>query len=121
MKRLQKKVGKFVDERKWAETYHVYGVLLNIVEEIGELWNVVKHLEKDEEKLKKVVAENKEELEDSVGDITYLVLKLAHILRIDAEEATEKVLKEFEKRFPAEKLRGHHGNLRAGGVDFKYQ
>ena len=47
IKEIQSTVGAFADERKWAETYQVYGILLNLIEEVGETWNVVKHLEKD--------------------------------------------------------------------------
>lgn len=123
MRNLQKKVSEFVDERKWAETYHVYGIMLNMIEEIGEGWNVVKHLEKDEKLLRKIMNENKEELEDFIGDLQFLVFKLSHVLGVDAETALEKRLVEFEERFPADFMKKHTfgGNRRAGGVDKKYQ
>lgn len=123
MQNLQKKVSEFVDERNWAETYHVYGIMLNMIEEIGEAWNVVKHLEKDEKLLRKVMDENKEELEDFIGDLQFLVFKLSHVFGVDAKTALEKRLLEFEERFPAEFMKKHTfaGNRRAGGVDKKYQ
>lgn len=123
MQELQKEVGEFVDERKWAETYHVYGIMLNMIEEIGEGWNVVKHLEKDEKLLRKVIDENHEELEDFIGDLTFLVLKLSHVLNVDAEKAVRDRLTEFEERFPADFMKKNTfaGNRRAGGVDNKYQ
>ena len=122
MFKLQEKVAKFVDERKWAETYQVYGIMLNIIEEIGEGWNIVKHLEKDEKLLKKVIKENHEDLEDFIGDLTFLTFKLAHVLDVDAEKAVNERLEEFEERFPAEFMKKHTfaGNRRAGGVDKKY-
>jgi len=55
IKETQAIIGSFADDRKWAETYQVYGILLNIIEEVGEAWNVVKHLEKDEKILRKVI------------------------------------------------------------------
>jgi NTP pyrophosphatase (non-canonical NTP hydrolase) len=123
MQELQKEVAEFVDERKWAETYHVYGIMLNMIEEIGEGWNVVKHLEKDEKLLKKVIKENHTELEDFIGDLGFLVLKLSHVLNVDAEKAIRERLIEFEERFPAEFMRKNTfaGNRNAGGVDMKYQ
>lgn len=123
MFKLQKKVAKFVDERKWAETYQVYGIMLNMIEEIGEAWNVVKHLEKDDQLLKKVIKENNEELEDFIGDLTFLTFKLAHLLGVDAEKALQDRFKEFGSRFPAEFMKKHPfaGNRRAGGIDLKYQ
>lgn len=120
---LQKEVAEFVDERKWAETYHVYGIMLNMIEEIGEGWNVVKHLEKDDKLLRKVIRENHAELEDFIGDLTFLALKLAHVLEVDSEKAVRERLKEFEDRFPAEFMKKHTfaGNRKAGGIDLKYQ
>jgi NTP pyrophosphatase (non-canonical NTP hydrolase) len=123
MFKFQKQVAKFVDNRKWAETYHVYGIMLNIIEEIGEAWNVVKHLEKDEKLLRRVINKSREKLEDSIGDLQFLVFKLSHVLNIDAEKALKERLKEFKKRFPAEFMRNHTfaGNRRAGGIDLKYR
>lgn len=122
MNRLQKTVEKFIKARRWDED-HLYDVLLNLHEEIDEVWNIIKHLGKDRDKemLKKVIRQSKEELDDGIGDPLYLILKLAVMLNIDAEKAVQNRLREFEKRFPAKKLRGFHGNLRASGIDYKYQ
>lgn len=120
---MQKKIQKFIDARKWGEKYQVYGILLNITEEVGEAWNIVKHLEKDEKLLAKVIKESKEELEDSVGDLMYLVYKLACVLEVDALKALNDRLDEYKKRFPADFMKKNTfaGNRRAGGVDYKYQ
>jgi NTP pyrophosphatase (non-canonical NTP hydrolase) len=122
IKQMQKIVGQFADERKWAETYQIYGILLNIIEEVGEAWNVVKHLEKDEKLLAKVISDNKAEMEDSIGDISFLVFKLAHVLGVDVEKALNDRMKELERRFPADFMKKHSfaGNRRAGGIDKKY-
>jgi NTP pyrophosphatase (non-canonical NTP hydrolase) len=122
IKEIQTEIAVFADERKWAETYQIYGILLNIIEETGEAWNIVKHLEKDEELLKKVIRENKGEMEDFIGDISFLVFKLAHVLDIDVETAINERLKEFEQRFPADFMKAHSfaGNRRVGGEDKKY-
>ena len=122
MDKLQKEVKNFVKARKWNED-HLYDVLLNIHEEVDEFWNIVKHLGKDKDKqmLKKVIRQSREDIDDGIGDLLYLVLKLANMVNIDAEKAAKDRLKEFEERFPVKKLRGFHGNLRAGGIDYKYQ
>lgn len=123
IKEMQKKIKDFINARKWGETYQVYGIMLNIIEEIGEAWNIVKHLEKEEDKLEKVIKDSQEELEDSIGDLTYLVFKLACVLKIDVQKAVEERLKEYEERFPADFMSKHTfaGNRRVGGVDYKYQ
>ena len=122
IKEIQGEIAKFSDDRKWAETYQVYGILLNMIEEIGEAWNVVKHLEKDEKLLKKVIVDSKVEMEDFVGDISFLIFKLAHVLGVDVEKALTDRIKEFEGRFPADFMKAHTfaGNRRVGGIDKKY-
>ncbi len=122
MKELQEKVAKFADARNWANTYQVYGIMLNMIEEVGEGWDVVKNLEKDEELLKKVIKDNNAELEDFIGDIMFLTLKLSHVLNVDAEKALNDRFVEFEKRFPADFMKKNtfSGNKRAGGIDNKY-
>lgn len=41
MLKLQEKVAEFADARNWANTYHVYGIMLNMIEEVGECWDLV--------------------------------------------------------------------------------
>jgi NTP pyrophosphatase (non-canonical NTP hydrolase) len=122
IKEIQEEIGVFADARKWAETYQVYGIMLNMIEEIGEAWNVVKHLEKDETLLRKVITESKEEMEDFIGDISFLMFKLAHVLQVDVEKSLTDRLAEFEERFPEDFMKNHSfaGNRRVGGVDNKY-
>lgn len=119
---IQLEIAKFTDARKWAETYQVYGIMLNMIEEIGEAWNVVKHLEKDETLLRKVIDDSREEMKDFIGDISFLTFKLAHVLGVKVGESLEERLEEFEKRFPEDFMKNHSfaGNRRAGGIDNKY-
>ncbi len=60
-----------------------------------------------------------EEVGNFIGDMSYIILKIANICNIDAEKESLKVLEEYEKRFPVEKAKGNHGNVRAGGIDLK--
>lgn len=119
MSTLQKKIEKFLKARLWHKD-HPYDVLLNTHEEVDEIWNIIKHLP-DERAIRKIIRKYREELDDGIGDLLFLVLKLAVMFEIDAEKAVKNTLREFSKRFPAKKLRGHHGNLRMGGIDYKYQ
>lgn len=122
MKKLQKDVEKFLKSRGWQKD-HLYDVLLNIHEEVDEVWDIVKHLAEDRHRkmLERVISKSRDDLDDGIGDLAFLVLKLAIIFRIDAEEAVRNRLKEFSTRFPAKAMRKTHGNLRAGGVDRKYK
>jgi len=38
---------------------------------------------------------------------------------VDPDKAISDVMKEYEKRFPKEKVKGTHSNIFAGGIDLK--
>ena len=87
-------------------------------EEIGEFWNIIKWV--NPEKQKELIEKHKDEVGDFIGDMQYLVLKIAFICGIDSEEETLKVLEEYEKRMPVDKMKEFkHGNKLAGGYDNK--
>ena len=117
MKESQEIVKKFNDLRGWSTPEHIKDLLLNISEEIGEFWNLIKWV--DAETQQKLIRENKAEAENFVGDVLYLILKLAYLCDVDSKKAILDVMDEYEKRFPVEKAKGSHGNLKAGGIDLK--
>lgn len=117
-KELQEKIKKFNLEREWGKVGEIKDLLLNMNEEIGELWHIIKWV--DEETQKKMIEGNKEEVENFIGDMSYLLFKIAFICDVNLEKQTEKVLEEYEKRMPVDKIKVHkHGNVKAGGWDNK--
>lgn len=124
MKEFQDKVKEFNEARDWgknrvSEYASIKDFLLNMCEEVGEAWSIIKWVN-DPETLKKVIEENKHEFEDFVGDQLYLILKIAYLLDIDSEVALTDTLNEYEKRFPIDEAKKcRHGNKLAGGIDYK--
>lgn len=115
---LQDKIKKFNEERDWGKTWEIKDLMLNINEEIGEMWHIIKWI--NEDKQKEMINEHKEEAGNFIGDMSYLLFKIAFICNIDLEKETLKVLEEYEKRMPVDKIRVHkHGNKLAGGYDNK--
>ncbi len=92
-------------------------LLLNMNEEIGEMWHIIKWV--DVETQQRLIKENKKEVDNFVGDMLYLILKVAYLCDVDSKKAIEDVLNEYERRFPLDKTRGKHANLKAGGIDLK--
>ncbi len=118
MSKAQERVKKFNDEREWGKFSEIKDLLLNMNEEIGEFWNIIKWV--DAEKQKELIEKNKAEVENFIGDMEYLTMKIASICDIDAEKETIKVVEEYEKRFPIDKIKKvKHTNKLAGGVDKK--
>lgn len=115
---LQARVEAFVGARDWELPGRVKDLLLNIVEETGEAWNLVKWTGEDREA--ELIEESRAQWADFVGDVLYLVMRIANTTGVDAREALEATLVEYEQRFPADEARGRSTNVRAGGIDHKY-
>ena len=118
MKNSQDKVKKFNEERDWMKIAEIKDLLLNMNEEIGEFWNIIKWV--GPEKQKELIDSHKSDVGNFIGDMSYLLLKISAICDINSEEELDKVLEEYEKRFPVEEIKKvKHANKLAGGVDNK--
>lgn len=117
LKEIQEKIKKFGDEREWSDPKIMKDLLLNMTEEIGEIWNLIKWLDTEEQQ--EIMKKNKGEVENFVGDILYIILKIAYLSDVDSEKGINDVIEEYKKRFPIEKVKGTHANARAGGFDNK--
>ena len=117
MKEIQEKIKRFNDERDWSNPSSIKDLLLNMNEEVGEMWSIIKWV--DVETQQRLIKENKEDVENFIGDMIYLIMKVSYLCDVDSKKAIEDVLNEYEKRFPLDKAKGNHGNVKAGGVDLK--
>ena len=118
IKEAQNKIKNFDEARGWGNDWDFKDLLLNITEETGEVWNLIKWI--DDEKQKKVVAKEKAEVSDFLGDTLFLLLKLANQTNIDIEKSLKETLDEYEKRMPPKVMKKvGHANKLAGGVDNK--
>lgn len=119
MNQFQKKIKQFSEERDWHQFHNPKDLLLGIVEEVGEIRNIVKW-EQDIDKLKAVLEKNKERLEDEIGDIYWFLALLANGNNINMDEAIDKVIKKNEVRFPIADVKSKHTNIYLGGKDKQY-
>ena len=114
----QNKIRNFDKARGWESHRNIKDLLLNITEECGEFWNLIKWV--DDEKQKKISLENKEKVSDYIGDTLFLLLKIANQTKVDGSQALQNTLDEYEKRMPPEIMKKvGHANKFAGGTDNK--
>ena len=120
LNKLHAQIKQFAAERGWDHVMiNVYNMLCNISEESGEVWNVIKWIN-NEEDMKEVISKNKDELEDGIGDLLWCIARLAIFFDVDMYSALEERLKEYKQRFPVEKVKGKKSNPTLGGFDGKY-
>ncbi|MBI3984544.1 MAG: nucleotide pyrophosphohydrolase [Candidatus Levybacteria bacterium] len=118
MNKYQKIVKKFEKDRNWGQFHNPKDLLLGIVEEVGELRNIVKW-EQDPEVLKKTLIKNKDEVADGIGDIFFLLAHLANSSGVDIDKAVATTIKDLRKRFPVKDFKDNHGNRYIEGKDKK--
>ena len=114
---MNNKIKEFNDKRLWSDPASIKDLLLNMNEEIGEFWNIIKWV--NVETQMKLIKENQGEVDNFIGDMLYLILKISYLCDVDSKKAIQDVLDEYEKRFPIDKTKGNHANLKAGGIDLK--
>ncbi len=120
MNTFQQRIAQFAKDRDWSQFHNPKDLLLGIVEEVGEIRNIVKW-EQNIDVIKKVLEDNKEKLEDEVGDIYWFLALLANGSGVDMDKAIDGVIKENETRFPVKDVKSQHTNLYLGGKDGQYK
>ncbi|MCL5094097.1 MAG: hypothetical protein M1355_03130 [Patescibacteria group bacterium] len=119
MNDFQKRIHKFAQDRDWKQFHNPKDLLLGIVEEVGEIRNIVKW-EQDPAKIEKVLEDNKSELKNHIGDIYWFLSLLANGTNINLDEAIDEVITENEGRFPVKEVKSAHTNRYLGGKDKQY-
>lgn len=118
VKESQDKIKNFDIARGWNNSWDLKDLCLNLNEEIGELWNLIKWV--DDDKQKEVLKNNYAEAENFIGDALFIIFKMANQMNVDAKKSVIEVIEELEKRMPAEKMKKvGHANKSAGGFDDK--
>jgi len=118
LKELQGVIREFDHARSWDSHWNIKDLCLNMNEEIGELWNMIKWI--SDEKQKEIINSHKGEAGNFIGDVLFILLKMANQLGVDAESELKLVLEEYEQRMPPEKMKTvKHANKLAGGFDNK--
>jgi NTP pyrophosphatase (non-canonical NTP hydrolase) len=119
MNSYQEEIKKFCKDRNWSQFHNPKDLLLGIVEEIGELRNLIKW-EQDPKVIRKVFSEKKEELADNIGDILWFLTILANSYDVNIDEVIKNVIEKNERRFPLKDTKDKHTNIYLGGHDGNY-
>jgi dCTP diphosphatase len=102
---LQKRVVAFIEERDWTQFHDdPKNTLLALGSEVGELMEVYRFTTLDE--AQKRSTHRREEVEDELADILYILLMFAHQNNIDLATAFANKEKKRATRYPVEKFKG---------------
>jgi len=106
LKKITDNYVKFRDDRDWKQFHGFKDLAIDLSVEAAE---VLEHFQwKTPEEINEYLKTKKDAVADELADVLHNILLLAHDLEIDMVKASEKKLKQNEKKYPIAKARGKH-------------
>jgi len=103
VKKLQKEIIKFVNERNWKQFHTHKNLAIGISVESNEL---LENFMWDHENYDDLSEERKENVKEELADIMIYLLEFYHSIDLDLEKAVKEKLKNNEEKYPVEKAKG---------------
>lgn len=98
-------VGKFCNDRDWAQFHNPKDLAIGISTEAGELLDLFRF--KDENQINKIMnGEKREKVTDELADVLYFVLRFAQMNNIDLTTELKRKVALNELKYPIEKAKG---------------
>ena len=115
LKKLQKIIIKFRDDRDWRRFHHPKDLSISIAIEAAELMELfqwkdtqgnIGNKEKMEKEFKKIIKDKQflQLIKEELADILIYSIFLADVLKIDLEEIIKMKIKMNEKKYPIQKV-----------------
>ncbi len=102
---LKSIVGKFCDDRDWAQFHNPKDLAIGISTEAGELLDLFRF--KNEEQINKIMnGEKRLQVTDEVADVLYFILRFAQMNNIDLTTELKRKMEINKLKYPIEKSRG---------------
>lgn len=106
IKELTKEIIAFRDVRDWKQFHKPKDIAISLALEAAE---VLEHFQwKSEREIGKYIKNNKNEIAEELADVLNYLLIMAHDLKIDILDASEKKIKKNTLKYPVEKAKGKH-------------
>lgn len=106
IKELQKLIVKYRDDRDWKQFNNPKDLAISLTLEATE---VLEHFQwKSKEEIDEYLVSHKDKVAEELSDVFYWILLMCHDLEIDLPNALREKMKENEKKYPVEKVKGTH-------------
>ena len=106
IKKLEKQLERFADERDWEKFHTPKNLVMALSGEAGELTEIFQWLTVEESKKIVQSEEIMQKVKDEVADIQIYLIRLSHKLGIDIETAVVNKMKKNENNYPVHLAKG---------------
>ena len=104
IKEITKKLIEFRDQREWQKFHKPKDLAISLALEAAE---VLEHFQwKSDSEIEEYVQDNKAEISEELADVFNWILLLAHDLKIDILEASQRKIAINGRKYPVEKAKG---------------
>ncbi len=101
---MKKAAKDFAIERDWEQYHNPKDLSIGLMIEVAELMEHFRF--KNDEEIAQRLKEKRKEIEHEFGDIMHFLLRLADVMDIDLSASFFEKLKEADRKYPAEKVKG---------------
>ena len=97
-------VKQFCEERNWDQFHDAKELSVALSTEVSELVELFRY--KTGEEIEEVVAERREDFENEIADVLFLVARMTQIYDVGVGEAFDKKLEKTAENYPVEDAKG---------------
>lgn len=106
VEQLKQIAAQFIEEREWNQYHAPKNLSMNLAVEAAELmekflWHTTAESFEEVEK-------NRQEIENELADVLFSILCFANATKVDLSKAFAFKLREIDKKYPIEKVKGKH-------------
>lgn len=106
IQRIQEAVDRFVTQREWEKYHTPKNVAIALSVEVSELLEILQWM--SDEDISQIRTDDAAyaKIREEFGDVMIYLLRFAHLLGIDAQQAVEDKLKRNEEKYPVHISKG---------------
>jgi NTP pyrophosphatase (non-canonical NTP hydrolase) len=101
---LESDVKEFCQKRDWGQFHNAKELSVALSTEVSEIVELFRY--KTGEEIQETVTERREEFEDEIADVLFLVARISQIYDVDVGEAFDRKLEKTAENYPVEKSKG---------------
>jgi len=103
--RLTEELEHFANERNWAQFHSPKNLAMALSGEVGELTEIFQWMSEDASKEAARNPETAQSVKDELADVLMYLVRLASVLGVDLNAATQQKLQINNEKYPVEKAR----------------
>ncbi|UXJ50808.1 nucleotide pyrophosphohydrolase [Pseudomonas citronellolis] len=101
--RLAEALERFANDRNWAQFHSPKNLAMALSGEVGELNEIFQWMTEDASREAARNPETAQAVRDELADVLMYVVRLASVLGVDLDAATQQKLKVNNEKYPVEK------------------